>query len=486
MNKFDKYSNIPVYVFLALIGFLLLWLLSTSAYNVLSGDDMVFVDLFKRMNILEVIHNWYTSWTARITNAFTLGLFYELVPESLIPKLAPLISIGGLTISLFVFLFTILGTHIAKNEKIIVSSSISIITTLSLCIYSLTTYNNFFWLAGIVTYTIPLILFGFMGAYIFKENRAINSIYPLFLIGTMTMFICLLNEAFTLQLFFIIALVIISSYYFRSIGKYRRSLFTVLGVTLLCIAIIKFSPGTEARTLLNKSLNAGYPHDLLSLIWFSINTTIHELAVFIKHNYIPLASIGLLTIILVWNYRIKPVKISLKMFSLGGFILLAFPVITLFILAFGVHYGYSPRITTYTLLTANYYFYLATIFVGILIGLYIKYPLPRLFFITGLGCVFICTIFIFPSTISRLNRLIVLQKEEYMQTKNEIQTAKNNGTLNVTIPLSVEYFTYCVPTIDPQMWCNIAYSDYYRLKSIRATEFQGFSIENPPPYGEDH
>jgi hypothetical protein len=205
-------------------------------FNTPSGDDLVFSKQMESFGILEKIIHTYKSWSGRVAYFIIAGFVYKFVPLKILVYLSPLFSVGLLGISLFIVfysLMSLLKLGVTKKRKF-AAAFLSIITTLSIMLFSLATYDNFYWFAGVITYVIPLICFNilvFLFLKIVNKKREIGWSWHIG-IALFGLFTATLNEAFSVQLFLAVALAIVLCLVFNK--KNRSSSFISVAGCCYC------------------------------------------------------------------------------------------------------------------------------------------------------------------------------------------------------------------------------------------------------------
>lgn len=483
-NLLDRYRKVNKTTIIAsTIGILffvaILALVPSTLSNTITGDDMVFEESYPNLSTLisSPIEN-YTGWTARLTNIFTLNLIFGSTPDSITHLIALPLSLGLLGLSCWFFFYS-LFVLLRTSTPIIFAFLISQALTLVLCLYSFATYDNFYWLAGVVTYMFPVailnIILGCCLLLIHKNKpyRKVSLLHLLF-IFIASLILGLYNEGFVVQVMsIIIAAVIIFGLVLR-----RSSLkgFLLLAGALFlglvaAAAIMKFAPGTAYREQLNSSLYLVGDHSIIGLLKMTVHTTINELKTFLVYNQygIPLV----VAAVLLMSGLMGRINISKKIRYTTILFSLLLPIIAFSSLAFAVHYAYQPTITNYSLITAYYFSYLGIIGFFLVLFQIILYgkkslisnALKNKIVIISTSIILIFSFFAV-SRINQIYNLIGLQRIEFLKTNQIIIDAKKSGNTEVNLGKSYRYFTYCVPELSETAWCNNAYSQYYDLKSI--------------------
>ncbi len=468
----------PVFlIFLAgLFALLLLWLCGTTIYNTISGDDMVFERSYTSLStLISVPVENYIGWTARLSNMFVLNLIFAITSGTVLVYLTLPLALGLLCFSLWLVFSQILKltqAHHAELQSFIVSAAL----TLCLSIYSVTTYDNFYWMAGVVTYILPLIGLCLVATYVMRLSQAESPKawhYPF--TGALTIIVGLFNEAFLIQTLAILMLAVSLFLLLTTLEKKRLprpkkvylSIFaSILIGLLIAIIIVKVSPGTEYRSQLNESYAPpDFRHDALSLLKMSAKTTLQEMRIFFLYNHSGLALIAALTLLVTIIGRVKLPNIVLakKTSILLLLLSIATPPVAFFTLALGVHYAYQSAITTYSLVTANFFTYLSLILLSVVIGFYLSNRrgwIRRIVIaIAAIGLAY--GIVSATGRVLEIYTTIQLQQKEYVETDRIIKAARSKGVKMVNIGTSERYFTYCVPQESPEAWCNNAYKQFY-------------------------
>ncbi len=456
---------------------LLIWLGATTLFNTISGDDMVFERTLSSTSTLisQPLGN-YVAWTARLTNIFSLNLLFSLLPEQSLIHLTLLFSLAITLLSAW-YLMTSVFRYTGTSYPRLLGFALSAAFSLSLCVFSSTTYDNFYWMAGVVTYIVPLALFGAIGGRLIRKKKL--SKLSLVTLGILSLIMGLYNEAFVLQglavisvLFGLTVIKLGPRRTFRQVAIRYAPLFIGL---LLAGIIMKLAPGTDYRMHLNQSLApSDFDHSFIGLLKMSVHTTSHELYTFVSHNWGGLSL--LISIVLVGALPSKPSEWLRKnaTYVFGACALV--PPLAFFTLAFGVHYAYQPAITEYSLITANYLAYLAIAVAALCAAQYIPRSKP---FVVGsvIGAIVVSVIatLIMAGRIEQINQLIRLQQKEFNATNSAIISAKQSGKNEIHIGISKLYFSYCVPEVSPTTWCNEAYGQYYGVQSITASQYIDYS-----------
>lgn len=470
-------------------------LLPSTLSNTVAGDDMVFEKSYPDLTTLlsSPIDN-YIHWTARLANIFTLNIIFGSTPDSITHLVALPLSLtllGASTWYLFASLYKLLKIRSSAALGFVTSQAL----TLILCLFSFSTYDNFYWIAGVVTYMFPVAIFNLVLGYSFtllhKHQRSPHlPVGGIVVICITSLIAGLYNEGYIVQIITILILVTPLIAYVSK-GLLRKHSYILTGAIMLGLItaalIMKFAPGTLYREQLNSSLQLLADYSLPSLLTMTFHTTLDELKTFFIYNKygVPL----IIAVVLVISILAKRVHISQR----GRFAVLILSLLTPIVgfssLAFAVHYAHQPSITNYSLITAYYLAYLGIIGFFFMLfqvlfysnsnsGLYKR----RASIIVG-GVILILFLGIFAvQRVYQIYTLIGLQKAEFTKTESLIVDAKSRGESAITLTESVRYFTYCAPEIDKTTWCNNAYSQYYDLESITTKSYK--NVESQINYEE--
>ncbi|MDQ5885968.1 MAG: hypothetical protein QG629_385 [Patescibacteria group bacterium] len=480
-----NYVRVILLTSITLFGLLSFWLLTTTLYNVIVGDDMVYVRRFEQMSIFDSTKAYYESWTARITNVVVLGVIFSIIPVKFLSLIGLPISLFGLLASSAIFFWSILRKFQLKAQNIYTPVALlSLVFTLCLMLFSRVPYSDFYWIAGIVTYTLPIIFSFLLGAFVILrgQDRRI-SLFSGLLLTIASLLVSLLNEAYLLQLSIVLFLIFVGILLLAR--RFNFYLFVLLAGQAFGALVFKLSPGTKARMQVNDKYYE-QTHDIGSLVSASIKTTFHELGYFISHNLFGLLCIGLLCVaigyIIAKTNALRHTRYKSLFVWLGFGVLL--PFISFFVLAFAFHYAYQPAITDYSLITGNLFAYLGIVVAGAVLGI-ILYRQTQAHVVTFLWLALTPALLIVSVMLGfkifHINRLMILQKNEYAQTRQLIMKGRSKGEKIIDIGQSTHYFSYCSPDINPEVWCNKSYEIFFGTP-VKASSYVDAELLKSP-YG---
>ncbi|MCK9540301.1 hypothetical protein [Dokdonella sp.] len=466
----------PVWIVAATLSTLGVWLCGTTSLNVLSGDDMVFDRSYTTLATLfsAPIEN-YMTWTARLSNVFSLNVIFALTSGEFLESFTLIFSVGILALSLAILMSRIFVILRFSNPGI-KAYTLSLATTLCLCLYSTTTYENFYWMAGVVTYVLPLAGFNFTAAYLLNLPKRTVRIHRYIILYLASLFVGLFNEAFVIQTVLVSILLIIPvSLFYRSvIKKYFSLVATGVAGFITAGAVMKVAPGTAYRSELNASLAPdNFDHSYIALIKMASSTSVNEFSNYITANVYGIMLVSLIAILYMLNTRDRQrFTVDNRKLVAVAFWILTLPLFAFYSLSLGVHYAYQPSITSYSLLTANYFGYLSAIsfWVTILHTTHLNH-IRRI-----KAARYIATVLILLTCIPAALRITQIydlgkkQQAESNEIKKIVSMAIRDGKSSVSVGTSERYFTYCMPEPDPNTWCNKAYSQYYGI-TVRADRY---------------
>jgi hypothetical protein len=263
----------------------------------------------------------------------------------------------------------------------------------------------------------------------------------------------------------------------------------LLAAVIVGLIIMKISPGNTVRMNLNQSLNPSLDSSLLGLIKMTVLTTIANLTKILKYNASGLATVFVSVLIAscgVSGRSSKASRLSLpsgwRLWVLFGSVVVS-PIVMLAAKAFAIHYGGSPDITEYTLLTTNFFLYVSVVILAIMLAHLIpSSKLCRPIAIAIMGLVLVAGLVGMKIRAIDIVGRMVLQKAEFLSTQQQIEDQKAAGYRDVVIDESVEYFTYCAPAVSAEVWCNQANSYYYDVDSITASSQRTYRQHQSPSF----
>lgn len=457
---------------------LLLTLVPSVAFNTLAGDDMVFEKSYPDLSTLisSPIAN-YMGWTARLSNIFTLNLIFGSTPDSITHLIGLPLSLTTLGVSTWYMLSGLLKAT-GRQYYNLTAWIGSLSLTLVLCLYSHTTYDNFYWIAGIVTYVLPLSFFNLIIGYS-SRSISLNSgqLQPLTFITliALTIIMGLYNEGFIIQCLALLLVTFIALITAKGRSTPRKLILAFTAITsglIIAALIMRVAPGTLYRMDLLDSMNTATDNSILGLLKLSVHTTLDELKVFSIYNKygvtLMMAVAALLGII---QKQVTAQRKGLIILTSTGVLM---PLVAFYSLALAVHYAHQPSITDYSLLTAYYLTYLGIIVATYALALLVSPSLhQRGTVIVGSLISTAILMLCFPATqrIAQIYTFINLQRHEFQETNDIIREAKQEGKREINIGTSTRFFTYCVPHTSRTTWCNDAYQQYYNVEAITASQY---------------
>ena len=449
-------------------AYLLLATLATSQYNTLSGDDLYFVHRYETQGVIDSIVWYFMHWTGRVSNILLIGIVFDWLPLRAIEHFGIVFSTIGLVASLVFLIRTANSRLFNRYIPVWAIWSIASLTALGIAFFSKVSYDNFYWIVGVITYVVPLMTFNLVLALILRYVSVSRSsrIWYLTVLFFASLFMSLLNEVFSVQaaVLFIAWLILFARRYSGSI----RPVSTVLVAVIIGTAIMRYAPGTADRIAAFATVNPSFDRSLTHIVPLSFVTAYKEIAAFMIHNWLGLLG-SICACYLATRVWRGPVRLAQRTAIFISICATLLAVGQFVIMAFLIHYSGTPVITNYTLLTANYFMYCAAIVVGSLLSCSIK-GAPRLLPYAAAGLCFLLTATL-AIRVSTVSSLLILQKDEFLKQQVEIASQKGHGVSEVRLSSSTRYFSYCAIYIDQRAWCNVAASRYYGLTSIITNKY---------------
>lgn len=503
---FKIYKLYPTFpLFLRFVGIILLTLAILGiAAAIISmffgkpiGDDYGAIESYQPNVWLETAQNSLKS-TGRYGQSVASSVFYASMGES-ITVILPLVTIA--------WLVTVCYLYIASYTKIIDKTGLSALAfTLILCFSILfvndahpaidpttwISYQTFFWPSGIITYTIPLLIFltGIYFIYLSKIAVHISSFKKMIYLTTVTFFTSLFNEAQPATIFAISILMILLSYIsiYRELKRYRRACVVTASSTFAGLITLFFSPGSIKRrqNIVESSTSSG-DGSLVEGVVRNLHTVADYLYLR-PSEIILLMFIGALAAATIWfTYRDKntPPNCTLEYICYLKYSLF---IITLFLGSLitsltltSIGYGYFSGVLARTLLIPQILYVIMMIFIayGATLLLLQRYKINifiKIFFII-LCCAFI---FQLPTYISKIRVQVDssvtyynawLEQDELLRKYSDIKTDEPLYIDEEAAGLGDGYSLSCTgPYAHTTIWLNKQIAEYYDSPDVCSKE----------------
>ncbi|TGN26390.1 DUF6056 family protein [Empedobacter tilapiae] len=309
---------------LIILNFLILFpIIFLCFYNYPSADDFSYGVALKNNSFVDIQIQRYLDWTSRYiaTGVLTVS-----------PLAFNSINYFGIYSLVFIVLFFVGFLYFLKSievdnlkKRFLLSTSFLSIYTLLLCSLS----ENYYWLAGSITYFFPSIFFIiFLGSIIniYKNNRLIDKI--IFILSILILGGC--SEIYLGFSFITIVLTAIVQF----INTKKINNFVLLGsfLTIVLMAFVLFSPGNQVRSQL-------HPQDFtfIDLLVLSIKKFI---VINIRYNIMAfIFFLVLARIVKIENYTFHKIPIWGLLILMNGFLFVG-----IVISIYGVKANFPPRV----------------------------------------------------------------------------------------------------------------------------------------------
>ncbi|MDM1298283.1 hypothetical protein HXZ94_07185 [Empedobacter falsenii] len=301
----------------------LLPILFLCFYNYPSADDFSYGVALKNNSFMDIQIDRYFDWTSR---------YFATAVLTITPLAFNSMNYFGVYSIIFILLFVIGFLYFFKSigidnlkKRLLLSTSFLSIYTLLLCSLS----ENFYWLAGSITYFLPSIIFIiFLGSILNILNKNELKDKLIFLIS-----ILILGGCSEIYLgFSFITLLLVNIYQFLKFKKNNNFLLIGIFLAILLIGFVLFSPGNKARS---ETHPQGFT--FFELIYLSLKKFV---VINIRYNIIGF-------IFLVVLARIINIKIDiLNKLSIWNLLLImnSFLFIGIIVSIYGVKGNFPPRV----------------------------------------------------------------------------------------------------------------------------------------------
>jgi len=367
---FSRFVKLLVFVVMALavIG------VSTAIVSMLFGkpigDDYGAIDTFKPGNRLEESIYSLTT-TGRYGQSIASSVLYGSLGDRIV-VLLPLAILAWFIVLAFMYIKYFLRSVVKKQETLLfISASAAILLTfLTLLVnnthqttnlHAWASYQLFFWPSGIITYTLPLLLFvtGFYTIFLSKKGVTLRFRTQLIAYIILTFVSSLFNEVQPIILLLTAAGLLLASYlkYFKQIRSHRRVLLATIPTTIVAVLALYFSPGRIQRSQVIGAITPSTDGSLAGSVMRNM-TTLFESLYFRPREILLLALVGALIAVIVYAYT-KNIKVYTKR------TMVALPYVALVVLVFAasivvsitltvIGYGYSTGVFSRTMLIAQF------------------------------------------------------------------------------------------------------------------------------------
>lgn len=321
----------PKYLLLVLINILILSpIVFLSFYNYPSADDYSYGIALKESSFWDIQVRRYLDWTSRYFATAILTIspigFGSIKYFGVYTIVFFILNITSLS-----YFFKSIGIDSIKKNLFLTFSFMSIYTCLLTSLV-----ENYFWLAGSVTYYLPSIMMIYLLGSIInvykydKIKDKIILIVSVFIIGG-----CV--EIYIGYTFIILALVNI--YHYLTTKRINSFFLTSNLISFMIICLVVFSPGNSTREELTEN-NLGLV-DLLQMTFRKL------ILLNFKYNIIGL--IFMLSVLKILKISIKlPGILLLKIISAMVF----FQLIGIFVALYSLKYYYPPRVENLLVFTS--------------------------------------------------------------------------------------------------------------------------------------
>lgn len=452
------------------------------------GDDYGGIATYRSGNWLqETYHSLETA--GRYGQSIAGSILYGVLRNKIVIILPLLVTCWFIFLCFF-YIKKFLRLHIKDRQLLNIYSLTSsvILTFLVLFINNAPLTNNltgwvsyqlFFWPSGIITYTLPLLIF-LTGAYLLFFSNLSSKIskhtqviaYVVFLIVS-----SLFNEVQPAILLTVSAGLLIASYIkpFRQIKKYRYITLTTIVATVIGLIALYFSPGRIQRSQVLDTIVPSTNGSLIGSIIRNLDTLTHGL--YLKpRELLLLILIGVLGAIITYlmanNKRLYESYIRQMLPYAFALIVVCFISIIISVALIVVGYGYSAGIYPRTMLIPQLTYVVSILFLFFSLSslIFCKFGINNIFktVVVFLGIAYLISIPNYTSKILTQINSSVTYSNAWVEQNAILQKAASNNvkeTVYLTNPatgIGDGFSLQCAgPYAKTTMWLNVQISEYY-------------------------
>lgn len=309
-------------------------------YNYPSADDFSYGVALKDSSFMDIQIQRYLNWTSRYFATAVLTITPLAFNSTNYFGIYSIIFIGLFIIGFLYFLKSI-GVNDLK-KRLLLSTSFFSIYTLLLCSLS----ENFYWLAGSITYFLPSIIFIiFLGSIlnILKKNELKDK---LIFLGS----IIILGGCSEIYLgFSFITLLLVNIFQFVKVKKNSSFLLVGFVLTIILIGFVLFSPGNKARSEFHPQGFTYFELIYLSLKKFVIINIRYNIMAFIFF-------LVLARIVNIKNYTFNKIPIWGLLILMNSFLFIG-----IIVSIYGVKGNFPPRVENMLIFVAFFFLFFIAI-----------------------------------------------------------------------------------------------------------------------------
>lgn len=305
MKKITTFA-LSVFSFLGILK-----IFSIVPFNRMAADDFGYTNVVTQMGFWKAQINWYTNWTGRFTSTFLQTLFGTNMGSDGKAIIYSIVTIAVLLLAFLVFYSRFLGLKLT-DFKVILLSCVSVS---ALYVLTLNKKEDWYWMAGSVTYLWPIIFLIFGSSYLFiKKPKKIEYL----LVFILMFFSGGGNETFALLTCLSLAVFIAYSL----ITKYfNKTLLTMFVASVLSFFVVYLSPGNLTRS----SGVASDPMSVMGSLMYALQTGPGYLFTIVWNNSFILISLSVCLAIL-FSTILKRQDLNLEDYFKKMFVLFTAPI----------------------------------------------------------------------------------------------------------------------------------------------------------------
>lgn len=449
---------------------ILYFVIKTSAFVRLYGDDYCTSGILKRLGFWQSQVYWYNSWSGRYSYNLLVH-FSELFRLSSVELLPGLLFVI-LSISFAWLLIQIFGK---RTASVITCLAIGLLFTSLMVINSPNIYQTLYWQTGSLTYFVPFIFLNIVLGIVvllYKNNKYFN-IPILILIFSLAFFAGGFAESYVaLQITILSSLVIIMSLLWRK----RKPIIAVsvaLAASVLSMLITMIAPGNKIRQAQLPS-----PQPIIGVIKGTVEGMIQY---FQSIGGSPKYLLALTLVFIIGLYLVIRVESNFKIAKINivimaSLLLLMVPILSVGSIYAPGLYALSTNPPARTLFMAEYPLIICSFAIGLVIGAYMKKyaksdKINAVYVSSNVAaiCIFGIIMLMLAPVINTSRETFSNVKEYSRQWDSQVVEIKNQLKSK---DLSIRWIQPIGELPDPQQtskgWVNICMSDYYGVNSITA------------------